>query len=263
MTVASVIADLVAEQQALNDVVAGLADEAWFRPTPSPRWRVFEQIAHLTYFDDMADIAITDPEQFGDRNAEAFEMMASGEFDLDTLTLAWSEGHTPTELLERWRANRAALAAAATTLGEKDRVAWYGPSMGAKSFLTARLMEVWAHGQDVVDAVGGHREPTDRLRHIAQLGVITHKWSYIVRDLDAPQDNVRVSLTAPSGEIWTWHEDAIDSSITGSAEDFCLVVTQRRHVEDTDLVTEGAAARDWMAKAQAFAGSATVGPAPR
>ena len=135
--------------------------------------------------------------------------------------------------------------------------------MGALSFLTARLMETWAHGQDVVDAVGGERAATDRLRHIAQLGVITRNWTYRNRGLDDPEGDVRVELAAPSGDTWRWNEDGDAGAISGSAEDFCLVVTQRRHVDDTALSVTGAAARDWMEKAQAFAGGATDGPAPR
>jgi hypothetical protein len=36
------------------------------------------------------------------------------------------------------------------------------------------------------------------------------------------------------------------------------VVTQRRHLADVGLDVIGEAAADWMAKAQAFAGTATV-----
>jgi uncharacterized protein (TIGR03084 family) len=135
--------------------------------------------------------------------------------------------------------------------------------MGAKSFLTARLMEAWAHGQDVVDAVGATRPPTDRLRHIANLGFITRGWTYANRGLEPPATDVRIELTSPSGD--TWHFGAVDApeSIDGPAEDFCLVTTQRRHVDDTALVVTGAAARDWMEKAQLFAGPPTDGPAPR
>jgi uncharacterized protein (TIGR03084 family) len=130
--------------------------------------------------------------------------------------------------------------------------------MGAKSFLTARLMEVWAHGQDVCDTVGAEREATDRLRHIAQLGVITRGWSYIVRGEQAPDTPVRVALTAPSGNEWTWGDPDATDSVTGAAEEFCLVVTQRRHIDDTGLVVSGDVARDWMNKAQAFAGGPTT-----
>ena len=159
--------------------------------------------------------------------------------------------------------HRDELEAAGRTLTNETRVEWYGPSMGSKSFLTARLMEVWAHGQDICDTVGATRTPTDRLRHIAQLGVITRGWSYIVRGELAPEGEVRVELTAPSGDQWAWGPEDAPAGVTGPAEDFCLVVTQRRHVDDTDLTVTGETAHDWMTKAQAFAGGATAGPSPK
>jgi uncharacterized protein (TIGR03084 family) len=133
--------------------------------------------------------------------------------------------------------------------------------MGSKSFLTARLMECWAHGQDIVDTVAAHRRSSDRLRHIAQLGFITREWSYANRQLDAPAEAVAVHLVAPSGDQWDFGPDDADQSVTGTALDFCLVVTQRRHIDDTELVVVGPAARDWMTRAQAFAGPPTDGPA--
>ena len=263
MTVADLVADLRDEHDALDRVVATLDHEQWSRPTPSPGWAVRDQIAHLTYFDDTAATAISDPERFRAANAKLFEALAEGETDMDALTLSWSRDLAPEELLARWRSNRQHLLDAAATLDDDARVEWYGPSMGAKSFLTARLMETWAHGQDIVDAVGASRPPTDRLRHIAQLGAITRKWSYLNRGLEAPEGEVLVELTSPSGETWVWNEDATDGAIRGPVEDFCLVVTQRRHVEDTALALDGALARDWMEKAQAFAGEPTDGPGPR
>jgi uncharacterized protein (TIGR03084 family) len=173
---------------------------------------------------------------------------------------------TPADLLAEWRARRDDLAAAAAGAAPDARIEWYGPSMGLRSFLTARLMECWAHGQDVVDAVdesGATRPATDRLRHVAQLGVITRGWSYRVRGRDVPDVEVRVELTAPSGATWTWGDPSAIERVTGPAEGFCLVITQRRHVDDTHLVTTGAAVREWMEIAQAFAGAATIGPAPR
>jgi uncharacterized protein (TIGR03084 family) len=134
--------------------------------------------------------------------------------------------------------------------------------MGARSFLTARLMEAWAHGQDIVDTVGGDRPPTDRLRHVAQLGVITRAWSYVNRKMEAPADEVHVALEAPSGEVWTWGPGDAADTVQGPAEDFCLVVTQRRHVDDTGLEVNGEVARDWLVRAQAFAGPPTDGPGP-
>jgi uncharacterized protein (TIGR03084 family) len=167
---------------------------------------------------------------------------------------------SPPDLLRHWRQARRRLAEAAADLGDDDRVEWYGPSMGAKSFLTARLMECWAHGQDIVDTVRVLRPATDRLRHIAQLGVITRRWTYLNRGAEPPEGEIRVELTAPSGDHWTWGPDDADGRVTGPALDFCLVVTQRRHLDDTDVEATGEIARDWLEQAQAFAGPPTDGP---
>lgn len=259
MDVTDVLADLLAEQQALDDIVAGLTPDQWELATPSPGWTVADQIGHLTYFDGNAALAITDPAAFQDAMHALLGSGGSG----DDMTLGASRAMSPDERLSAWRANRATLAAAGATLENDTRIAWYGPSMGSKSFLTARLMEVWAHGQDIVDTVGAVREPTDRLRHIAQLGFITRGWTYANRGLDVPSTPVRVELTSPSGETWSFGPTDADESIVGTAEDFCLVTTQRRHVDDTGLVVTGDSARDWMQKAQLFAGPPSDGPVAR
>lgn len=262
MPVADLVADLHAEHEALDAVVAPLPPDRWGAATPSPGWSVADQIAHLAFFDDTAATAITDPERFASATATLLDAVTAGE-DMDELTLAWSRQLHAPELLTRWRTNRARLLEAAATLDDTQRVPWYGPSMGAKSFVTARLMETWAHGQDVVDAVGARRVATDRLRHIAQLGVITRAWSYVNRGLDVPEGVVAVELTGPSGATWVWNDGGDAGVVRGPAEDFCLVVTQRRHIDDTDLTTEGDAARHWMEHAQAFAGGPTDGPPAR
>ena len=258
MDVQDVATDLVAEQQALDDVVAGLDTESWAAPTPSTGWTVSDQVAHLTYFDGAATTAITEPEAF---RASVEELWAAARRNEgDDLTLGPFRVLSSDDLLAAWRDGRRRLARAAVTLANDDRVEWYGPSMGARSFLTARLMEVWAHGQDVVDAVGGHRPASDRLRHVAQLGVITRGWSYANRKMTVPDVEVDVALTAPSGARWTWGPGDASEVVRGPAEDFCLVVTQRRHLDDTELKVTGDSARDWLLLAQAFAGPPSDGP---
>lgn len=260
MDVTEVRADLLAEQHALDEIVVRMADDQWTLPTPSPRWTVAHQVAHLAYFDNSASIAINDPEGFPALSEAMWKMAAGGHEALDAFTMGRYLAMTPIALLTAWRSDRAFLAGASASLTNEQRIPWYGPSMGSKSFLTARLMECWAHGQDIVDTVGATREPTDRLVHIAQLGVITRSWTYQNRGLAVPEAEVAVTLEAPSGATWSFGPEEAAESVAGSAEEFCLVVTQRRHLDDTSLVATPVA-RDWLLKAQAFAGPPTDGPA--
>ncbi len=252
--------DLSDEQTSLDGLVASIDESAWHRDTPAVGWTVLDQIAHLAYFDDAATVAILDPDAFRASLEAVADVAIAGE--LDEYTLGPWRAMDPTTVLSRWRANRAGLAVAATTLDPATRVPWYGPSMSAASFLTARLMETWAHGTDVADALGARLVASDRLVHVARLGVITRAWSYAVRGEPMPEGRVRVALTSPSGNRWVWGDEDAEDVVSGPAEDFCLVVTQRRHLDDTALVT-GELARHWLIRAQAFAGGATLGPKPK
>lgn len=255
-SMAAICDDLTAEHAALDAIVAPLSEAEWKRDTPSVGWTIQDEIGHLEYFDGTATLALVDPEAF---NASVEGLLAHlGEGDP---TLREARAMRGAELLDRWRAGRATLLDELRRTDPKSRVPWYGPPMSAVSFATARLMETWAHGQDVVDALGVSREATDRLRHVAQIGVRARPFSYVTNGRNAPDGEVRVELLAPSGEVWTWNESATDR-VTGDALDFCLVVTQRRHVDDTGLVVEGPLAEDWIAIAQAFAGPPGSGREP-
>jgi uncharacterized protein (TIGR03084 family) len=245
--------DLAAESADLDQVVATADDLR--TPTPAPGWSIADQLSHLWYFDERAIEALLDPDAFAAGIAELLEARADPSVE---------RGRTLSrdELLDGWQQARAAFIAHARGLDPQQRVPWYGPPMGARSFVTARLMETWAHGQDVADAVGTTRVPTDRLRHVAHIGVGARRFSYLTRGREPNEVPVRVELASPSGEQWGWGpEDAADR-ITGPALDFCLVVTQRRHPDDVDLTVEGDAAREWIDIAQAFAGPPGAGRAP-
>jgi len=254
--VTEVLQDLLDEQADLDRIVSQLTPGQWATPTDSPRWTVADQIGHLAYFDANAALAVTDADAFKVGVADLMTQITADEAAIDNLTLAETRAMSPDQLLAHWRRNRQLLEQAGTTLENDTRIDWYGPSMGSKSFLTARLMECWAHGQNVADAVGVEREPTDRLQHIARLGFNTRGWSYVNRGLDVPPEQVRVELTAPSGAVWTYGPTDAAETVTGSALEFCLVVTQRRRVSDTDLLATPVAL-DWLEKAQAFAGPPT------
>ncbi len=262
VTAADVRRDLLAEQADLDAVVAGLAPDQWTLATPSPGWSIADQIGHLAYFDRAAAAAIVDVERFRAMRDELIESLTDPD-QADEATLSETRAMTPADLLHHWRMARRKLADAAATLNDETRIEWYGPSMGSKSFLTARLMEAWAHGHDIAETVGADVEPTDRLHHIAQLGYITRKWTYLNRGLEMPPGDVRVELVSPSGAQWDWGPKGAESTVRGTALDFCLVTSQRLHLDDTDLDVVGHAARDWLEKAQLFAGPPSDPPPPR
>ena len=94
------------------------------------------------------------------RRRRAAALAANGGTDA---SIAPGRSMSPAELVRSWREDRRRLIDVAARLDPSTRVPWYGPAMGARSFITARLMETWAHGQDVADALGVVRRPTARL----------------------------------------------------------------------------------------------------
>ncbi len=255
----AICSDLAWEQHSLDDLVSGLDGSGWAAVTRCAGWTVKDEICHLAYFDATARLAATDADAFTRHLIEDFGKIKSMD-EVAEITLSRGRAMAVDDLLAWWREERRRLLAALTALRPKDRLAWYGPPMSALSFATARLMETWAHGQDVYDVLGRRRSASPGLRHIAHLGVSTFGWSFSVRGLEVPDTPVRVELTSPAGEPWVWGDAASVEAIAGVAEDFCLVVTQRRHVDDTDLVLTGDTARQWMLVAQAFAGPPDNGP---
>ncbi len=256
--VAGLLADVDAERAELVGFLQDQPESAWATPTPAEGWDVRDQIAHLAHFDSMTRLSITEPEEFVEfrDSLPDLQVYVDGIGDIH-------RGRSGQELLRWWEVENASLRQAAAAADPTARVPWFGPSMSLASKLTARLMETWAHGQDVLDALGGKRQPAERLRHIARIGVLAFPNSYRTRGLDVPTAGVFLSLTAPCDEgVWEWGDPAAESRVTGPAEDFCLVVTQRRHVDDTALVTQGEVAREWMEIAQAFAGPQGAGRKP-
>lgn len=248
--------DLRDEHDDLRALVAGVDLGL---ATPAEGWDVRETVVHLATFDEQGLKAATTPQLFlagledAARNPDGF---------MDEL-------HAPRralpddDLLEDWRTGFAAMVQAFRDLEPGTKVPWYGPPMSPASFATARLMEYWAHGQDVADAAQVERRPTDRLRHVCHLGVRTRGFSYAVRGREAPPVDVHVVLDAPGGGTWEFGDPSATERVTGPAVDFCLLVTQRRHRDDTALRADGPAADEWLGIAQCFAGPPGGGRAPR
>lgn len=257
-TMSELLTDLADESRVVDDLLAPLDDASWERPTPAEGWRIRDQVSHLAYFDETAALSATDPDRF---RAQAQELAGRGDRFTDEIADEY-RALFPGQLLQWLRDARRALIDTFAALDPATRVPWYGPSMSAASSITARLMETWAHGQDIADALGVEREPTARLRHVAHIGVRTFTFAFGLHGRPVPQTLVRVELSAPDGTTWTWGEDTAVDTVRGPALDFCLLVTQRRHLLDTSLQVTGDVAREWMSLAQAFAGPPGPGRAP-
>jgi uncharacterized protein (TIGR03084 family) len=255
---AALLADLQAESAALDAIIAPLAPEQYLLPTPADGWCIADQVSHLAFFDTEALLAGVDPAQFRTRAAE---LIAFGPGFPDEVAARYRA--TPGPELRDWllRARRDLIGGFAT-IEPTRRLPWYGPDMSAASSLTARLMETWAHGQDVADALGITRPATARLRHIAHIGARTIGFSFALHGLPAPDQPVRIEVTAPDGELWAWGPPAAANVVRAPALDFCLVVTQRRHRADTAVSVTGPVAEQWISIAQAFAGAPGPGRAP-
>jgi uncharacterized protein (TIGR03084 family) len=251
----SVLADLAAEGDRLDATLAPLPEDSWRLPTPAGGWDVATQVAHLAWTDEAATVAATDKEAW---DALVREALADPAHYVDKAALAGA-AVAPEALLARWRSGRRRLAGVLRACPEGQRMPWYGPPMSATSMATARFMETWAHSLDVYAALGVEPEVSDRVKHVAHLGVRTRNFSFATHGEAAPEDEFFVSLTAPSGAQWTWGPGDAAQTVTGPAYDFCLLVTQRVHRADTALVAVGADADRWLDIAQCFAGPSGEG----
>ena len=253
--------DLFDECESLDNLVADLDHDGWMTATPFFGWTVKETISHLAFFDRAARVSLSGREAF---DAHVLELMKLGNSVDEIFDRANDEGLALDDagLLDWWRRERRELVARYAELSPEMKLPWYGPSMSARSSATARLMETWAHGQDIADALKMARTATARLKHIVHLGFSTFTWSFMNRGLAVPSAKPALVLQGPDGESWNYGTANAENRVSGTALDFCLVVTQRRHVSDTGLSVDGEIARSWMAIAQAFAGPPQDPPGP-
>jgi uncharacterized protein (TIGR03084 family) len=260
--VLALTAALAAESADLLGLLTALGEVGWDAPTPAAGWSIRDQVTHVAFFDDATLLSLRDQRAF---LAQREHLLALGERTGDLIAEQYR--NLPGSFCLEWLASsRASLIKAYKAVDPAVRLPWYGPDFSVPASITGRLMETWAHGQDIADTIGAVRQPTARLRHIADLGIRAFAFSFKGRGLAVPVKPVRVELAGPgpvAAETWTWGPDDAEDRITGDALDFCLVVTQRRNVADTSLTVTGDVATRWIAIAQAFAGPATDPRPPR
>ena len=253
--------DLRTEYRELAELARTLTPAQWQLRSEFYGWTPWDEIAHLCYFDHTALQSATDPDAFARDAAAVNEVLATGK---EISVIAREKyGHLDgPRLLAYWEPLFTRLADVLAALDPKARLPWYGPTMSARSFASARLMETWAHGQDVWDVIGRRRPVSSRLKHIAHIGYTTFGWTFINRKLAVPAPVPLVTLDAPGGSVWTWGDPTSSEFVRGTALDFCLLVTQRRNLADTDLTYSNGSAREWLSIAQCFAGPPADAPAP-
>ncbi|GAA2044178.1 TIGR03084 family metal-binding protein [Catenulispora yoronensis] len=250
-----VYTDLAAEADELDALVSGLDEEEWNRATPSPGWTVGHQIAHLAFIAHLAWAAAADQEQFQRLAAQA---KADFQGSVDAALEEYTAGGRA-ETLARWRAEQAAATKALAAVPADQVVPWLVNPLPPSILAAAGLMELFGHGQDVYDALGVERVPSDRIGHLAFFGARTRDFGYLAHGITPPEGEFRFELAAPSGAVWKFGpEDAADR-VVGPALDFCLLVTRRRHHADLALAAEGDEAKRWLEIAQAFRGPAGEG----
>ncbi|GIF72131.1 TIGR03084 family metal-binding protein [Asanoa siamensis] len=254
----SVISDLVAEGDEIDDLVSDLEPAAWATPTPSPGWTVAHQIAHLAATFRLAALSASDPERF-----RALLGQLSPDFNTNVdRALAEYLAEPPAVLLERWRTERATAEKALGALPLDQLVPWLVRPLPVAVLASAGMMELFGHGQDVADALRVRRTRTDRIGHLVGFAVRTWDFGYLARGLEVPEVAFRWEITAPSGRVWEFGPPDATERVTGPAEDFCLLVTRRRHPADLAVTATGPEATRWLTIAQAYRGPAGDGRKP-
>jgi len=253
--------DFREETRILAELLDPLPDATFQTVTQFKGWTIDDVLGHLHFFNHGARQCVADPADAASLIDSLKDKMASGASILDLQT-EFLDGLSGRKLFAEWLTLSEDLADVYAAADPKTRIQWFGPSMSARSSITARQMEVWAHGQEVFDILGATRSESDRIRNIVILGLNAFGWTFTVHGVAVPEAMPQLCLIAPSGAEWEWRDTASSDRIEGLAVDFARVVTQTRNIADTGLSVQGPDATRWMAIAQCFAGGPEIPPPP-
>jgi enediyne biosynthesis protein E11 len=253
-----VITAVRAEADRVDEWVTGLDASDWALQTPATGWTVADQIAHLSFIFTLAGTAASNPERFKAMTAAAandFQGAVNG-----ALNLYPRDDHEA--LLARWKSERTEAINALDALPRMEMVPWLVRPLPAFVLVSAGIMELFGHGQDIADTLGVRPVRTDGLQHLVLFATLTWDFGYQARGLPTPDVQFRYEITSPSGALWTYGPEDSPERIAGPAEDFCLLVTRRRHHADLDVTATGPEATRWLTIAQAYRGPAGDGRQP-
>ncbi len=253
--------DFLEESRQLFNLLQNKPDEDFKMKTQFKNWTINDVIGHLHIFNFAANLSLKSSKEFEIFFSQIDEALKIKSSLLDIQNL-WLNGLVGQDLLNAWWKETRSVSKNFKIIDPKLRLKWAGPDMSARSSITARQMETWAHGQEIFDVLGKIRIENDRIKNIVHLGVLTFMWSFKNKNLEPPATIPYVQLQSPSGKIWEWNDPLSSSKVKGLAVDFASVVTQTRNVLDTNLRVIGDEATQWMSVAQCFAGPPENPPKP-
>ena len=245
--------DFLEESRQLYKLLISRQKSDYYKKTQFKNWTIDQVLGHLHIFNHAANISLKTPDEFERFFSPISKAMSSGMKLVDT-QVDWLGGLSGRHLLDAWWTGVVETSENYFVADPRARLKWVGPKMSARSSITARQMETWAHGQEIFDILGQKRVEHDRVKNIVHLGVATFGWTFENRQMTIPHQSPYVRLRSPSGLIWEWNDYSKTSVIEGSAVDFASVVTQTRNIRDTSLKITGEVSKRWMNMAQCFAG---------
>lgn len=252
------VEDFLIETNHLHSVLLGLDELDFEKETQFKSWTINDILVHLHFWNRAVDLSLTDEVTF-------LELAKEMKGSIENYQLRKLENQLVPErgikLLAVWHSLCLEMKDRWSHVDPKKRLKWVGPDMSARSSMSARQMETWAHGQAIFDLFGKEREETDRIYNILFLCVNAFGWSHKVHGLPIPETMPKLELISPEGILWEFG-DMYAGAIKGNATAFCQVMTQTRNISDTDLLVEGEIAKNWMAHAQCFAGPPVKPPQP-
>lgn len=251
--------DFLEESNILFNLLKGLSENEFENKTLFKQWTINDILVHLHFWNMSANSSINQPDQFDIMMKQFFSAIQTGKLRPYENGVIKQRGHV---LLNIWYELSKKLAKDFASIDPKLRVKWAGPEMSARTCISARQMEVWAHGQAIFDLLGKDRSESDRIKNVVVLGINAFGWSHQVHGLDTPKNMPFLRLKSPSGEIWEFGDFNYSNIIEGAAVEFSQVVAQTRNIADTSLKVIGKEAKIWMENAQCFAGPPENPPEP-
>jgi uncharacterized protein (TIGR03084 family) len=242
----SIFDDLAAEQERLEDILAGLDEAQWTSASAAAGWTVADTVLHLAQTEEMVQTSVSGRElgpgfgagtgNTGTGNTGTGNTGTGNTVDEIADQAVRMERAGPSEVFERWQRARQAALAALRAADPGRPVPWVAGTMKPATLATTRLAEHWAHGLDITGPLGIDFPDTGRLRHVAWLAHRTLPYA-LMRAGQQPVE-VRCELTWPDGP-WEFGKPDAESAITGPGGDFCRVAAQRLDPDKSALKATG------------------------